>query len=34
MRLKGSNYDEKLIKLINCNLEFECIELFQVISTL
>lgn len=33
MGLWGSNYDEKLIKLINCNLEFEWKELFQVIST-
>lgn len=33
MGLKGSKSDEKLIKLINCNLEFECTKLFQVIST-
>lgn len=33
MGLSGSNYDEKLITLINCNLEFEWKELFQVIST-
>lgn len=32
MGLKGSNYNEKLIKLIHCNLEFECVWMYKILS--